>query len=125
MPRKVSPTPAWRLILREYSGSTSEYYHSSDTNTTPSENAGVREIRYTDGGRKVYSGGGITPDVLEPMRELNRFEALLISKDVFIQYERCLTSGQILAASSFVLPLKNYEITACASPKVPHCNCSV
>jgi hypothetical protein len=44
------------------------------------------------------------------MRELNRFEGLLASKDIFFQYARRLTSGQVPAASSFQLPVNNDEI---------------
>jgi carboxyl-terminal processing protease len=100
-------TPSGRLIQRDYSGSITEYYYM---NTAPApENTVNREIRYTAAGRKVYGGGGITPDVLEPMRELNRFEGLLMSKDVFFLYARRLTSGEVAAASNFKLPLKNDE----------------
>src|SRR5256885_9877712 len=60
-------------------------------------------------GRKVLGGGGITPDLAVPMRELDRFEALLQSRDIFFEYARRLTSGQVPAASSFRLPLKTDE----------------
>ena len=102
-------TPSGRLIQRDYSGSTFEYLYLDDY-TPPSSSSENREIRKTDHGRKVYGGGGITPDVIEPLRELNRFELTLQSKDVFFQYGRLLTSGQIPAASNFQLPIKNDEI---------------
>jgi len=93
-------TPSGRLIQRDYSGSLFEYLYMNNPNTAE-ENTGEREIRYTDSGRKVYGGGGITPDIVEPTRELNRFEALLTSKDIFFQYARLLTSGRVRAASGF------------------------
>jgi carboxyl-terminal processing protease len=102
-------TPSGRLIQRDYSGSNLEYL----MNTTESETStdlNHREIRETDNGRKVYGGGGITPDVLEPARDLNRFEALLASRDVFLQYARRLTSGEVPSASNFRLPV-NSEIS--------------
>jgi carboxyl-terminal processing protease len=102
-------TPSGRLIQRDYSGSTFEYYYMNPPDAVE-ENPGEREIRYTDSGRKVYGGGGITPDVIEPMRELNRFEALLNYKDVFFKYARLLTSGQVPAASNLQLPIKNNEV---------------
>ena len=115
-------TPSGRLIQRDYSGSTYRYYF---TNGSDSAKKAEREIYQTDGGRKVYGGGGITPDVVEPMRELNRFEALLASKDVFFLYARRLTSGQVPGAGHFQSnnrsgesgskraprPLPNLEIT--------------
>ncbi len=104
-------TPSGRLIQRDYSGSTFEYYYMNPPDTV-AETSEEREIRYTDSGRKVYGGGGITPDTIEPTRELNRFEALLTSKDVFFQYARRLTSGQVAAASNFQLPVKNNEVAA-------------
>jgi carboxyl-terminal processing protease len=109
-------TPSGRLIQRDYSGSTFEYYYMN-SGIPP---AGKGQIKFTDSGRKVYGGGGITPDVVVPMRELNRFEALLTSKDIFFEYARRLTSGQVPAASDFQLPLKNEEVStpAAKSPKV-------
>ena len=105
-------TPSGRLIQRDYSTSTFEYYYMNDLGMAASENNTPRETRHTDNGRKVLGGGGITPDVLTPMRELNRFEALLTSKDIFFQYTRRLMSGQVPAASNFQLPIRNDEVEA-------------
>jgi carboxyl-terminal processing protease len=105
-------TPSGRLIQRDYSGSTFEYFYMNMAEAAPpeeEEEPANREIKQTDSGRKVYGGGGITPDVIERMRELNRFEALLSSKDVFFQYARRLTSGQVPSAANFRLPEKNYD----------------
>jgi carboxyl-terminal processing protease len=103
-------TPSGRLIQRDYSGSNFEYYYMDLPEDTATENTEDREIQHTDSGRKVYGGGGITPDEIVPMRELNRFEGLLASKDVFFQYARRLTSGQVPSASSFQLPVDSKEI---------------
>jgi carboxyl-terminal processing protease len=109
-------TPSGRLIQRDYSGSTFEYYYMNGGSALP----GKGETKSTDSGRKVYGGGGITPDIEAPTRELNRFEALLSSKDAFFEYARRLTSGQVPAASTFRLPLKNDEVAPVAAkgPKV-------
>jgi carboxyl-terminal processing protease len=100
-------TPSGRLIQRDYSGSSFEYYFLS-SGVAP--DAKPREIKQTDSGRKVLGGGGVTPDVEEPARELNRFEALLSSKQVFFEYARRLTSGQVPAASNFRVPAKSEEV---------------
>ena len=102
-------TPSGRLIQRDYSGSTFDYYYLSSASS-----AKQRETKFTDSGRKVLGGGGISPDIQVPMRELNRVEALLQSKDVFFEYARRLTSGQVAAASNFQLPLKNEEVNTTA-----------
>jgi carboxyl-terminal processing protease len=114
-------TPSGRLIQRDYSGSTTEYYYSENASAPP-ENNQNREIRSTDNGRKVYGGGGITPDVLEPMRELNKFEALLASpqKDIFFQYARRLTSGQVPGAKEFEIQPKKNDIVQTAPKSIPN-----
>ena len=104
-------TPSGRLIQRDYSGSNFEYLMNAES-AAIAENTQNREIRETDNGRKVYGGGGITPDVIEPTRELNRFEALLASKDVFFLYGRRLTSGEVPSAGNFQLPANNEVSTA-------------
>jgi len=108
-------TPSGRLIQRDYSGSTFEYYYMNEDVEDSAEGTGGREIRYTDSGRKVYGGGGITPDDVVNVRELNRFEALLAAKDVFFQYARRLSSPE---TSSFRLPTKkNDEVRELAAPQ--------
>jgi carboxyl-terminal processing protease len=98
-------TPSGRLIQREYSGSTYELYYM--TGGTPAPTDGNRDIKLTDSGRKVYGGGGITPDTIEPTPELNRFEALLVSKEVFFQYARRLMYGEVPSAGNFHSILKS------------------
>jgi len=96
-------TPSGRLIQRDYSGSTFEYFFLNGGDAAAPGNNKEREIFATDSGRKVYGGGGITPDVIEPTHEPNRFEGRLAAKDVFFQYARRLTSGQVPSASNFQL----------------------
>jgi carboxyl-terminal processing protease len=52
-------TPSGRLIQRDYNNrSFFEYYYAPRKNETPNE----ADVKATDTGRKVYGGGGITPD---------------------------------------------------------------
>ncbi|MBI4481803.1 MAG: S41 family peptidase [Acidobacteria bacterium] len=90
-------TPSGRLIQRDYSGSLYDYF-APHLQARAGEK---REVRYTDGGRKVYGGGGIAPDVEVRAKELNKFQTLLLTRDVFLQYGRRLVSGEVPAASSF------------------------
>jgi carboxyl-terminal processing protease len=99
-------TPSGRLIQRDYSGSTFEYFFLNSGDAALN-NKKDREIGHTDSGRIVYGGGGITPDAIEPTREANRFEGRLGVKDVFFNYARRLTSGQVPSAGNF--QLKNQE----------------
>ena len=108
-------TPSGRLIQRDYSGTSTEYYFLGSGMLST---GGPREIRHTDSGRKVLGGGGITPDIEEPAREPNRVEALLSAKRAFFEYARRLTSGQVPVASDFKLPLKNEEVSV-LSTQVP------
>jgi carboxyl-terminal processing protease len=96
-------TPSGRLIQRDYSGSKFEYYYL-ESDATPEDQKKEREIKYTDKKRKVFGGGGITPDIIEQAREANRFEVLLASKDVFFQYARRLSSGEGPNPSYFRMP---------------------
>ena len=53
-------TPSGRLIQRDYNGvSLFDYYNHA--NALPADNTN-KEVKFTDGGRTVYGGGGITPD---------------------------------------------------------------
>ena len=55
-------TPAGRLIQRPWDGTFDEYltYTLREQETNKAHKAD--DLKYTDGGRKVYSGGGIEPD---------------------------------------------------------------
>jgi carboxyl-terminal processing protease len=51
-------TPSGRLIQRSYTDESLWDYFNHDDTSAPSH----AQVYYTDGGRKVYGGGGITPD---------------------------------------------------------------
>jgi len=105
-------TPSGRLIQRPYTSSNFEYYNLADAAPAVERDEKEREIRSTDSGRKVMGGGGITPDIAVPIRELSRLEALLSAKDIFFEYARRLTSGQVPAASSFQVPARTEEVAS-------------
>jgi carboxyl-terminal processing protease len=109
-------TPSGRLIQRDYSGSTFEYFFLNGGDASVDDDHKGREIRTTDSGRQVYGGGGITPDMIVKTREPNRFEARLASKDVFFQYARRLTSGEVPSAPNF--KAQNDEKSAKAIPSL-------
>ncbi|HUI42078.1 MAG TPA: S41 family peptidase [Terriglobia bacterium] len=60
-------TPSGRLIQRDYSKvSPYDYFYRAENAPSPRG-----EVRRTDGGREVFGGGGITPDVEMPVPVLN------------------------------------------------------
>lgn len=56
-------TPSGRLIQRSYDSIEDYLSHDEDEEVARAPGA-AREVRYTDGGRAVYAGGGIRPDAL-------------------------------------------------------------
>jgi carboxyl-terminal processing protease len=68
-------TPSGRLIQRDYSNlSLYDYYY----NREGEENNANHEVKLTDGGRPVYGGGGITPDVKLPPYKSTKFQDSLL-----------------------------------------------
>jgi carboxyl-terminal processing protease len=68
-------TPSGRLIQRDYSNlSLYDYYYNRENE----DNNANKEVKLTDGGRTVYGGGGITPDVKLPPYKSNKFQDALL-----------------------------------------------
>jgi carboxyl-terminal processing protease len=69
-------TPSGRLIQRNYTGvSLYDYYYNHAGATAPGANN--REVKFTDSGRTVYGGGGITPDEKIDNPKANTFQEKL------------------------------------------------
>jgi carboxyl-terminal processing protease len=66
-------TPSGRHIQRNYTGvSLYDYYYNHAGATAPGANN--REVKFTDSGRTVYGGGGITPDEKIDSPQSNKFQ---------------------------------------------------
>ncbi len=75
-------TPSGRLIQRDYRDvSLYDYYYHPQTN--PSEH---NEVRLTDGGREVYGGGGIDPDIVVPEPKMTPVQEKLVRRDAFLNF---------------------------------------
>jgi carboxyl-terminal processing protease len=75
-------TPSGRLIQRDYADvSLYDYYNRSEDAPTPRS-----QVRLTDGGREVYGGGGITPDVDVPPLKLNAVQQKLQDHDAIYEF---------------------------------------
>lgn len=80
-------TPSGRLIQRDYS-SFFDYYTHADAGSPEITGKTVdeKDIFHTDLGRKVYGGGGITPDVLVKEDELSTFEQFLLARNAYVNF---------------------------------------
>lgn len=76
-------TPSGRSIQRDYSGSIDDYYYSARAEEPPPPHG---EAKLTDAGRKVYSGGGIAPDIHVSYPRLPQPILALNSRNAFFKY---------------------------------------
>jgi len=89
-------TPSKRLIQRPWDASFDEYlsYSLRDQDANKPHNAA--DLRHTDAGRPVYSGGGIEPDkrVAGPIEGFNpsRFGRMLYARSTFANYAQKYTA---------------------------------
>jgi carboxyl-terminal processing protease len=75
-------TPSGRLIQRQYENvSLYDYYYHPEL-TKPAH----AEVRLTDGGREVYGGGGITPDVEFADPKLTPVQEALLQHNAFYSF---------------------------------------
>jgi carboxyl-terminal processing protease len=73
-------TPSGRLIQRDYSHSSMlEYYTARPKSDAP---VNTDDVKSTDSGRKVYGGGGITPDEKYPPLRANPFQRKVLSANL-------------------------------------------
>jgi len=83
-------TPSGRLIQRDYS-SFFDYYARTDSDRAEAPDAPrpekePEEIFHTDLGRKVYGGGGITPDVEVEPAEVAPFLQFLFARSAYFRF---------------------------------------
>ncbi|MFQ5708365.1 MAG: S41 family peptidase [bacterium] len=82
-------TPSGRLIQRSYENGIKDYlaqgFDDVDPNATPDSSLHQPSFT-TSSGRKVYGGGGITPDIIVPSEKTNLSTAKLIQSQVFLEY---------------------------------------
>ena len=78
-------TPSGRLIQRNYSGVSLYDYYYNHAGASPND-ATNREVKFTDAGRTVYGGGGITPDEKIESPKSNHFQDELLYKSVFFHF---------------------------------------
>jgi carboxyl-terminal processing protease len=88
-------TPSGRLIQRPWDGSFDEYLTYTLRDQSGPREHSEAELKLTDAGRKVYSGGGIEPDhfMAGPIEGFNpsAFSRLLMSRGAFINFAERFT----------------------------------
>jgi carboxyl-terminal processing protease len=82
-------TPSGRLIQRDYSHeSLFDYY------TSRKENQNTDDVKSTDSGRKVFGGGGVTPDEKYPNPTTNVFQRRVFNSGVVFHFGNTYFAGQ-------------------------------
>lgn len=84
-------TPSGRLIQRDYSSwfdysTHSNGYVPDETEEAPATEGEVVEAFLTDLGRKVYGGGGVTPDIMVELPEMPKLLQLLLARNAFFDF---------------------------------------
>ena len=80
-------TPSGRLIQRDYSSYLDYIYHPDGDDTKATEKLAPTGPEFaTDLGRKVYGGGGITPDVFVQAEDLPAYAQFLFTRNAFFDY---------------------------------------
>jgi carboxyl-terminal processing protease len=77
-------TPSGRLIQRQYENVSLYDYYFHPELTKPSH----AEVRLTDGGREVYGGGGITPDIEFSDPKLTPAQEMLTQRSAFFNFAK-------------------------------------
>jgi carboxyl-terminal processing protease len=99
-------TPSGRLIQRDYKDVSLYDYLYNHKNPQPTE------IKFTDGGRRVYGGGGITPDVLVSQPKPNTFQQLLLRRAFFYPYRGSVGSFTTYFMASNPTITKDFVVDA-------------
>jgi len=77
-------TPSGRLIQRDYNNvSLWDYYYRPENSPIPHT-----DVRLTDGGREVYGGGGIAPDVRYEEPKLTSVQEMMATHNVFFGFAK-------------------------------------
>lgn len=105
-------TPSGRLIQRSYEDGFMEYYiGASEEKDDGDDSTSTKEIFTTLGGRQVFGGGGITPDVIIKSDKITVFTRSLISKRVFFEFGSRYASKNNKLSQNFNWFRDNFEIS--------------
>jgi carboxyl-terminal processing protease len=80
--------PSGRCLQRPFGTSVYDYFRHRTL-------ASDGEVRYTLSRREVYGGGGVMPDIPRSDSDLNRFQLMLRSRDVFFRFVGHARQGKV------------------------------
>ncbi len=107
-------TPSGRLIQRSYERGVHEYlvegWDDEDPNARPAD-LPDRPVYTTSSGRKVYGGGGISPDVVIRPRRISETTIRLIQGQLFLEYGSRFAMRHRELASDFTAFRDRFEVT--------------
>lgn len=104
-------TPSGRLIQRPYDKGVMDYYLDAHDDSTRTSRIDSSKIYYTLANRKVYGGGGITPDEIIESPRITRFTSSLIGKRVFFEFGSNYGSSHRNQWTDFDQFRKNFTVT--------------
>src|SRR5688572_25249251 len=107
-------TPSGRLIQRPWDGSFDEYLTYTLREQDPNKAHTPEDLKFTDGGRRVYSGGGIEPDrrFNGPVEGFSpsRFARTLYARNLFDTYaQRFSRRGDTRISASPTTQLREFS----------------
>jgi carboxyl-terminal processing protease len=106
-------TPTGRLIQRNYANvSFYDYYMNRKDGSHEAIAQSPNNALYTDSGRSVYGGGGISPDVEAKLTESKSFAANSIRGRIFFgafDFARQLVAGQIASLREYKINETQYK----------------
>ena len=106
-------TPSGRLIQRPWDGTFDEYLTYTLREQDPNKAHKPEDLKFTDGGRRVYSGGGVEPDrrFNGPVEGFNpsRFARTLFGRNLFDTYaQRFSRKGDTRISASPTTQLREF-----------------
>jgi carboxyl-terminal processing protease len=106
-------TPSGRLIQRAYDRGLQDYYSEGwddlDANMA-ADSSSQKPVFLTSGGRKVFGGGGISPDVIIKPQQVTLTTIKLIQGQVFFEYGSLYASKHRELARDFTAFRDNFQV---------------
>jgi carboxyl-terminal processing protease len=104
-------TPSGRLIQRPHDKGLAQYLEDSITTREDAEADTSRPVYYTLSNRKVYGGGGITPDVWIDPEYLTRFTTQILNQRIVLEYANQYLAAHPTPSTDFDTFLDQFQVT--------------
>lgn len=104
-------TPSGRLIQRPHDKGLAQYLEDSITTQEDAETDTSRPVYYTLSNRKVYGGGGITPDVWVDPQYLTRFTSQILNQRLVLEYANQYLAEHSTPTTDFDTFLDQFQVT--------------